>query len=239
VGQIQIILVGENLLARAGVAAIVARQPDLRVVAEARTCSDVARLGDRVHRDLYILDVPTVGPDVVEVARQLTGLSRGVSPPVLIVASSSTDHLYDLLRIGSCTLISRSSGSAELTACIRLVAAGYVVVERRHAGRLASGVRRFSTADDLVGHRAQELTSREREVFALMAQGHSNNEIARVLAVANSTIKSHVKEIYQKLGLKNRVEVALYGAGDLLLPDDQALLPPPPTDALIAHPTVE
>lgn len=209
--MIRIILICDNTLARSGVAAIVARQPDFEVIAETRSHLEIRRLSERTRPDLYILDVPSIRKETVEAARQLTCRERGTSPPVLILAASADELMYDLLRLGSCTLMSRTSGPAELTACIRLVAAGYVLVKRHHAIRLASGVRRFS-ADDVEGHLVVNLTSREREVFALMAQGYSNTEIATALAVANSTIKSHVKEIYQKLGLKNRVEAALYGA---------------------------
>jgi DNA-binding NarL/FixJ family response regulator len=207
-----IVLISDNQLVRSGVAAIVARQPDLRVVAETRSYGEAARLGDRFRVDLYILDAPVIRPETVDIARQLSELGRGAPPSVLILANSADERLFDLLRIGSCTLMSRSSGAAELTACIRLIAAGYVVIERRHAIRLASGVRRFNTDAEVEGHQVKDLTSREREVFALMTRGYSNNEIARALAVANSTVKSHVKEIYQKLGLRNRVEVALFGA---------------------------
>jgi DNA-binding NarL/FixJ family response regulator len=207
---IQIALIGENALTRGGVSAIVARQPDLEVVAEARSHTEVDRICQRVRPDMFVLDVPALRKETVDVARQISVQDRGVPRPILVVTASADDHTYDLLRLGSCTLMSRNSGPAELAACIRLVAAGYVIVERRHAIRLASGVRRFSANHDVEGHGLVGLTTREREVFALIAQGYSNNDIAEVLAVAISTVKSHVKEIYQKLGLKNRVEAALY-----------------------------
>jgi DNA-binding NarL/FixJ family response regulator len=209
--MIKIVLISENVLARSGVAAMLARQPDLEVLGEARSQAEVTRLCEQTRPDLFILDAPILKKETADIVRQLSALDRGSAPPVLVLTSRGDGHEFDLLRVGSCALISRISGPAELTSCIRLLAVGYVVVERRLATRLASGVRRFSDADDVEAHRVIELTSREREVFALMTQGHSNVEIARALAVASSTVKSHVKEIYKKLGLKNRVEAALYG----------------------------
>lgn len=208
--MIKIVLISENILARSGVAAMLARKPDLEVVGEARSQVEVTRLCTPTLPDLFILETTTVKKETVEIAQRLGAAGPGVPPPVLVLTSYADGHVFDLLKLGSCTLMSRNSGPAELTSCIRLLAAGYVVVERRYAARMASGVRRFSDTEDVEAHRVMELTSREREVFALMAQGNSTVEIARALAVASSTVKSHIKEIYKKLGLKNRVEAALY-----------------------------
>ncbi|GAB3518374.1 LuxR C-terminal-related transcriptional regulator [Phytohabitans suffuscus] len=210
--EIRIALVGDNYLARSGLAAILSRQADLRVIGEARGGTEAALLRDRLRPSLFVMDVASLGPDTVSVVQTVSANAVGGVPPFLILTSHADEHVFELLSIGSCTLMSRRIGPAELVACIRLVAAGYVVVERRYAGRLATGLTRFSGQDDVEGHRVANLTPREREVFALLAQGRSNGEIARALAVANSTVKSHVKEIYQKLGLRSRVELALFSA---------------------------
>lgn len=206
----RLILISENTLARSGIAAMIARQPDLQVIAEIGSHVDLGAIGSQQWPDLFLMDVPTVRQETVEVVRQIVTLRRGSPTPTLILSGSTGDYIYDLLRLGSCTLMGRGAGPEELIAGIRMLAAGYVLIERRHAGRLASAVRRFKSEDDIRKYLIHDLTKRERDVLALIALGLPNTEIAESLSVANSTVKSHVKAIYRKLGLRNRFEAIMF-----------------------------
>lgn len=211
--RIRLILISENVLTRSAIAAMIARQPDLQVMAEIGSYAEVIRVGVQLRPDIFVIDVPAVRQETMDVVQRLTTLRRGTPTPVLILAGTSGDYVFDLLRLGSCTLIARDARQEELIAGIRMVAAGYVLVERRHAARLASAVRRFSYSNDAQGHLVEELTGRERDVLGLLALGLPNTEIARNLSVANSTVKSHVKEIYRKLGLRSRLEAVIFATG--------------------------
>src|SRR5579872_5476303 len=189
---------------------MVARQPGLRLVAEIGSYVEVSKIDKQLWPDLFLIDVPVVRQQTIDGVRQLLDLRKGIPTPVLILASGAGDYSLDLLRLGSCTLMGRDVGPEELIAAIRIIAVGYVLLERQHAGRLASVARRFSCEDDAERHLVVELTNRERDVFALLALGLTNSEIARNLCVANSTVKSHIKEIYRKLGLHSRLEAVIF-----------------------------
>ncbi|MDX3111504.1 response regulator transcription factor [Nonomuraea angiospora] len=196
----------DNLLARSGLRSILSQQPDLQVVGEADNLAQAGRIFVQARVDLFVVDSPSVTLHTLDAVRFMTG--RPSRAPVLIVTADPAGLELDLLRLGCYTLPQRQLTATELIAAVRLVIAGYAIMDRRNAGYLASAF--TSRHDDVEAHTAQALTRREQEITGLIAQGLSNTDIADILGIAHSTVKGHVKEIFRKLGLRNRVQAALY-----------------------------
>ncbi|MET7333168.1 response regulator transcription factor [Nonomuraea sp. NPDC005650] len=199
-------VVNENTLARNGIQSILSRHPDIQVVGEATDLADAYRA--RVTPDLFLVEVPAITADIVAAARAPGGRGR---VPVLFLAADIRRSEFDLLGLGCCAISDRHLAAADLVAAVRVMAAGYVLVERTRAATIA--VVSATLGADVEGHGGPLLTRRESEILDLMARGLSNSEIAAVLTIAPSTVKSHVKEILSKLGLRNRVQAAVYAAG--------------------------
>jgi DNA-binding NarL/FixJ family response regulator len=206
---IKIFLVNDNPLDCSGIEAILSRHQDLRVVGVAQGLDQACRIGGQLEPDVFIVEVSAVMPGLAQMVGRLADRGRPNVVPTLILTQDTRQQRLALLR-SSCSVLRRRDVSAvQLVAAIRLTAAGYLLVERPLALRLVSGSVGM-LGDDPKAHLAVDLTSRQREVFELMAGGLSNAEIARALAVAESTVKSHVKGILAKLGLRNRVQAAIY-----------------------------
>jgi DNA-binding NarL/FixJ family response regulator len=205
--EVRIVLVAEDGLVRGGIKAILSGAPPLRVVGEAGSLGEACRLGPAVDPALFVVDAPA-GADtdvLADMVRRLGASGRQDPTSVLLLRPDASLFDLDMLRQDGCAVMPRRTATAELVAAVRLIAAGYLPIERTLARRLAHTAPRMqSHADHPV------LTRRERQIFHLIARGMSNAEIADTLTVANSTVKSHVQDIFSKLGLRNRVQAVIY-----------------------------
>ena len=210
---IRIVVVNDNALARGGIEAIIAGRPDLEVVGSAPTLQQAQRIGRQEQPDLFVVSIPVVMPEIVEMLTQLSATSGPKIVPALVLTPGPGRLELDLLRIHASVISNRNISAQQLVAAIRLVAAGYMPVACELSARLAGAWRGRQASHDVEAHEADELTSRQREVLGLIACGLSNAEIAEALAVAESTVKSHVKGILGKLGVRSRLEAAIYANG--------------------------
>lgn len=210
---IRVVLADNQELVRSGFRSILRHVPDLEVVAEAANGTDAVRLAREHAADVVVMDIRMPGLDGIEATRALCAGSRSATPHVLIVTTYNDDtYVVEALRAGASGFLLKDATAEELIHGIRLVAAGDAllspavtreVIER--ATRLAAPPRPstpFATHEDL--------TPRELDVFALLARGHSNLEIAEALIVSEPTVKTHVAHILAKLRLRNRVQAVVY-----------------------------
>jgi DNA-binding NarL/FixJ family response regulator len=210
--QMRVTLVGDDPLTVHGMEAVLLPNKDIDIVVAQLDVTNVHRpIEDRFQADIFVVLVSAVDRDVVAIVRQLISMERRRLVPVLVLAERLGAHSNEILELGSCVAQRRFVGATEMLALIRLVAAGYLLVERSHARHLAA------SAAGLTPHRLDlvalgQLTRREHEVFELMTGGKSNTEIADILSVARSTVKSHVERIFAKLEIHDRVQLALLAA---------------------------
>jgi DNA-binding NarL/FixJ family response regulator len=205
--DVRIVLVADDDLVRGGIRAILSGAPPLRIVGEAGSVGEACRLGLELDPTLFVVDGPAAyGTDVlVEMVRQLGASGRDELISVLLLRPDASLLDLDVLRLDGCAVMPRRTAATELVAAVRLIVAGYLPIERTLAHRLAH------TGPQMVeGAARPQLTRRERQIFHLIARGMSNAEIAATLTVASSTVKSHVQDIFSKLGLRNRVQAVIY-----------------------------
>jgi DNA-binding NarL/FixJ family response regulator len=210
---IRVLIADDQALIRTGFRMILDAQDGLKVVGEAIDGRDAIEQHRRLSPDVIVMDVRMPSMDGIEATRQLTA----ADPParVLILTTFDLDeYVFEALRAGASGFLLKDRPPEELVAAVRVVAAGEALIAPSITRRL---IREFASRPD--GHRElpelSELTYREREVLQLIARGLSNAEIAKDLFLAETTVKTHVGHVLQKLGLRDRAQavVVAYESG--------------------------
>lgn len=203
----RILLVDDHPMMRGGMRALLAMEDDLLPAAEAGTGAEAVRLASDMDLDLILLDMNMPGMDGLETIRQLR--AAGVDARIVIF-SVSDDHANVLaaLREGADGYLLKDMEPEELICQIRLAASGKLALSPELTQVLAEAIRERPRP----GHGSQPscLTKREKDVLRLIAKGHSNKLIARKLEITEGTVKVHVKNLLHKLGLRSRVEAAVW-----------------------------
>jgi len=200
VPRIRVLVVDDHQVVRQGLRAFLGAQDDIEVVGEAAGGTACVDIAERLRPDVILLDLRMPDGDGLDALRALR--ERGNPARVLVVTSFTEPAMVlPAVRAGAVGYVYKSVDPQALAAAIRAVHAGHVLLHPDVAAMLAAG------QPDPGGVR---LTARERQVLAGMAHGRSNREIARSLAVAEKTVKTHVSSVLAKLGVQDRTQAALY-----------------------------
>ncbi|MGW2340718.1 response regulator [Streptomyces sp. NPDC001661] len=208
--SIKVMLVDDQVLLRTGFRMVLAAQPDMEVVAEAGDGVEALEVLRSTSVDVVLMDVRMPKLDGVETTRRIC--ADPDSPKVLILTTFDLDeYAFSGLRAGASGFMLKDVPPGELLTAIRAVHSGDAVVAPSTTRRLLD---RFapmlpSSPDQPQHKRLERLTEREREVMVLVAQGHSNGEIAARLVLSEATVKTHVGRILTKLDLRDRVQVVV------------------------------
>ncbi|MDV6287822.1 response regulator transcription factor [Streptomyces sp. UP1A-1] len=213
---IRLLLVDDDPLVRAGLSFMLGGADDVEIVGEAADGDEVAGLVDRTRPDVVLMDIRMPGVDGLTATERLRG--RPDAPQVIVLTTFHADEqVLRALRAGAAGFVLKDTPPAEILDAVRRVAAGDPVlspaVTRRlmeHAVGGAADVRRTRARA-----RIETLNEREREVAVAVGRGLANAAIAAELFMSVATVKTHVSRILAKLGLGNRVQIALlaYDAG--------------------------
>jgi DNA-binding NarL/FixJ family response regulator len=210
-----VLLCDDQALVRSGFRMILEAREDLEVVGEAEDGVQALELAWRQLPDVVLMDVRMPRLDGVEATRRLVAAASEAR--VLILTTFDLDeYVFEALRAGASGFLLKDVQPAQLVDAVRVVAHGEALlaptVTRRLLDRFA---RSLPGAPEPPAPELAELTDREREVLALLAEGLSNAELAERLFLSETTVKTHVSSILRKLGLRDRVQavVLAYQAG--------------------------
>jgi DNA-binding NarL/FixJ family response regulator len=200
---IKVLVVDDHPLFRRGLVSVLEEYPDFQVMEQANNGVEAVAKAKELQPDIVVMDLCMPGGDGVEATLALQQTLPLVKVLILTV-SEKDDDLFAAIEAGARGYLLKDANVDELTAAIRTVAAGDVIISPAMATRLVDELRQGNEhkADDELG----ELTLRESEVLQLVAQGASNKEIALELFISQSTVKAHLRAILEKLHVKNRAQ---------------------------------
>jgi len=210
--SIRVLVADDQSMVRAGFRMLLGGEPDIEVVAEASTGREAIAKVARFDPTVVLMDIRMPDLDGLEATRQI--LARENPPRILILTTFALDeYIYEALNAGASGFVLKDDPPEHLIAAVRTVAAGEALLSPEVTTRVIKQFTRLPRPTTPAGF--DELTAREQEIFRLLADGLSNAEIADRLVITDSTVKSHITHILQKLGLRDRVQliVLAYQAG--------------------------
>jgi DNA-binding NarL/FixJ family response regulator len=209
--MIRVLLVDDQSLLRVGFRMILEAEPDIEVVGEAADGAAGVSMTSALHPDVVLMDVRMPGTDGIAATRLITTASP--APKVLILTTFDLDeYVFAGLRAGASGFLLKDAPPDELLTAIRTVAGGDAVLAPTATRRL---IDQFAPLLPDPGQQQDrdavlsKLTDREKAVFAQLAAGRSNREIAADLHLSEGTVKIHVGRILAKLGLRDRVQAVV------------------------------
>ncbi len=206
--KIRVLLVDDHTLFRSGIKSLLQRNEDFEVVGEAGDGLDGIKRARSLNPDVVLLDLHMPGVSGLEAVKVITEEIPKVRVLMLTVSEDAQD-LMDALRAGASGYLLKNIETDMLVDAIRRAAKGESVVSQQMTAKLIQGVRTAPRIDTMLAER-DRFSPRERDIMASLALGESNKEIARKLNLAESTVKIHVQNIFKKLNMTSRVQVALY-----------------------------
>ncbi|MET7881763.1 response regulator transcription factor [Streptomyces avermitilis] len=207
---IRVLVADDQMMVRQGFTVLLNTQPDIEVVGQAVDGLDAIAKVAELAPDVVLMDIrmPELG------GIEATGRIAVDFPQVKVLVLTTFDldeHVYDALRAGASGFLLKDASADQLAEAVRVVAAGDALLAPGITRRLIAEFSRLDTTPRApLKVRVGELTERETEVLALIAQGMSNAEIADRLVVAEQTVKTHVGRILVKLSLRDRTQAAVF-----------------------------
>jgi DNA-binding NarL/FixJ family response regulator len=204
--SIRVLVADDQSMVRAGFRLLLAREPDIDVIAEARNGVEAVQQAARFKPTIVLMDIRMPELDGLEATRRI--LAADPAARVLILTTFDLDeYVYEALQAGASGFMLKDDPPEQLIAALRCVAAGEALLSPAVTKRVIRRFARLSrpAAPKEVG----ELTARELDIFRLIAEGLSNAEIGERLFIGETTVKTHVTHILQKLGLRDRVQAVV------------------------------
>lgn len=204
---ITLLLVDDQRLMRDGLRTLLELEADLQVIAEAENGLQAVESFRQQAPDVVLMDIRMPEMDGVEATRRI--LAEHPQTKIIILTTFDDDeYVFEALRAGALGYLLKDVSGAELAEAIRTVAAGGALIEPSVARKVLAEFSRLPAASP--GEPPADLTEREREILALIAQGLGNKQIAERLFLAEGTVKNYVSSILDKLGVEDRTQAALW-----------------------------
>ena len=223
---IRVLVADDQSMVRAGFRMLLAGEEDIEVVAEASNGLEAVDKAARFHPTVVLMDIRMPELDGLEASRRILAADAGAR--ILILTTFDLDeYVYEALRLGASGFVLKDEPPERLLAAIRTVAAGEALLSPAITKRVIKQFTRIPRPTP--PKEFDELTEREQEVFRLIANGLSNIEIGDELYISETTVKTHVTHILQKLDLRDRVQAVvlayqtgLFGTDSQRPGDDEA-----------------
>lgn len=207
--MIRVLIADDDHLMRAGLVELLTADAEIRIVGQAATGREAIEQARRLEPDVVLMDVRMPDLDGIAATRELVRLAPAAR--VLILTTfEQDDYIFGALRAGASGFLLKRARPEELIGAVHTIAAGDSLLSPSVTRRVIDRMARQPSPELADQVKLDDLTSREREVFALMARGLSNREISAELGIEESTIRTHVKRILAKLDLRDRIQAVIF-----------------------------
>jgi DNA-binding NarL/FixJ family response regulator len=206
--SIRVVVADDQEIVRTGLTMILNSHPGIEVVAEAANGLRAVELARRLRPDVCLFDIRMPGVDGIEATRALAG--PAVADPLAVVVITTFDHdeyVHAALHAGARGFLLKDSDSDTLAQAVRAAARGDALIAPSVTARL---LKAFAGRAGTLRQPIEPLTEREEQVLLAVARGRTNNEIGDELYISLSTVKTHITNLMAKLGVRNRVEIAMW-----------------------------
>ena len=209
---IRVLVADDQDIVRTGLRMILDAQPGIEVVAEAVDGRDALELARSLRPDVCLFDIRMPELDGIEVTRQLAG--PDVEDPLAVVVITTFDldeYVHGALKAGARGFLLKDAGPELLTQAVRAAASGDALIAPSVTARLLSTFADGGASSrEPAAQPIEPLTEREEQVLVTVARGRTNAEIADELSISLRTVKTHLASLMNKLGARNRVELAMW-----------------------------
>lgn len=207
--MISVLIADDQELVREGLRMLLEAEPDLTVAGEAGDGHQVLAQARLMDPDVILMDVRMPRMNGIEATSEL--VQSGNRARILVLTTFNLDeYIYKALKAGASGFLLKDANRDQLTGAVRAVSAGETLLSPAITRRLIEDFCRFPPIGTIATEYVVRLSERELGVVRLVAQGLSNAEIAEKLYLSGATVKSHVAHILSKLGLRDRVQIAVY-----------------------------
>lgn len=206
--MIRVVVADDQSVVRAALVALVSTDPDIEVVGSAANGQEAVALAVRYRPDVVLMDVRMPVMDGIEATRRI----RGEVPDAAVLVLTTYDldeYVFNAIRAGASGYLLKDGDGDDLVDAIRRSAAGDAVMDPGALRRLLLEFARGPAPDAAAAAQVELLSSREREVLALIAQGATNEDIAARLYISRPTVKTHVGAVLTKLDVRDRTQAAV------------------------------
>ncbi len=207
--SINVLIVDDQAMVRAGLHMILEAENDIRVVGEAEDGAKAVAATHKLKPDVVLMDIQMPVVNGLEAARQIIQTPGNTTRVLILTTFERDDYVFEALRAGASGFILKNAPPEDLIEAVRVIAEGNALlapsVTRRIIHEFAQRTPRKDLKDKL-----NTLTEREVEVLRLIARGKTNSEIAVELFVGETTVKTHISNLFTKLDFRDRVQAVVY-----------------------------
>jgi two-component system nitrate/nitrite response regulator NarL len=214
---IRLVIADDHPIFRDGLRRLLEAEPDLKVIGEARDGAEAVKLARQLKPDIMLLDLAMPKHPGLEALRELSNGSANSVRVILLTAAAEKKEIVEALQLGARGVVLKDSATQLLLKAIHTVMAGEYWVGRESVSNLVQYLRTLVQAS---GEDAKQkkfgLTPRELEIVSAVVAGFANKEIAEYFKISEDTVKHHLSNIFDKLGVSTRLELALFAVNQSL-----------------------
>ncbi len=205
--EIRVLIADDHPVVRLGIRHLLQSEPGFSVIAECVNGGETVELVRRLQPDVLLLDMAMPGASGLEVLRMLRE-QPGPTRTILLTAGVEQEQLIEALQLGVRGVVIKDSAARDLVEAIRAVHSGQCWIGQHAVSSLVNVLQQ--RARDEVHRRSFGLTARELEVISTVVVGGTNKDIAQALSISEDTVKRHLTNIFDKVGVSNRLELGLF-----------------------------